>query len=186
MKRSTTHRPEEPRRSSAGFTLIELMVTLTVAAILMAAAIPAMRTFVQNDRQWTQSNSLVMSLNAARSEAIKQDVAGGVIICASTDGATCSGANWSQGWVVINPALPAGTTLMSVPALPTGSTMSEQNALTQVVFRSNGMTTAAAAFTMCDSRGATFARYTQVTLSGRVASSMTPGKALDGTNLACP
>jgi len=188
MKRRSLHCPTRPRSPNAGFTLIELMVTLTVAAILMAVAIPSLQTFVQNDRQWTQANSMVMSLNAARSEAIKQNVPGGVTVCASSDGATCSGASWSQGWVVINPTLPAGTPVMSIPALPTGSTLTEAGAATQVVFQSNGMITAPAllAFKMCDSRGGSYARYLQVSKSGRVASSQTPGHALDGTALACP
>ena len=59
----------------AGFTLIELLVTLTVGGILAAMAVPAFSNFVQNDRQVGQANSLVMSFNYARAEAIKQNLA---------------------------------------------------------------------------------------------------------------
>ncbi len=140
--------------ATCGFTLIELLVTITVAAILTAIALPAMRTFVQNDRQWTQMNALVMSMNAARSEAIKQDVANGVFVCPSANGLTCSNAAgaWGQGWIVVSSA-PGSTPIMSVPAVSTGSTLTEATPLPAVTFLSNGMVAAAAAFTICDSRG---------------------------------
>ncbi|HEY4447872.1 MAG TPA: GspH/FimT family pseudopilin, partial [Steroidobacteraceae bacterium] len=88
-------------RRSAGFTLVELLVTVVVLSILLGLAVPAFRTFMQNDQQWVQQNNLVLALNAARSEAIKQDVFGGVQVCSSTDGATCTGSPWNQGWIVL-------------------------------------------------------------------------------------
>jgi type IV fimbrial biogenesis protein FimT len=182
-----TRNPRFPiaARPDGGFSIIELMVAVTVVGMLAAIAVPAMRSFLQNDRQWTQSSSLVQALNAARSESIKRDAAGGVLVCPSTDGLTCNGTSWAQGWVVVPSAPVAGEgPILSVGALPAGTTLTEVNALPQVVYLSNGMVNAAAAFTMCDARGPTFARYTQVTLSGRVASSL--GKKLDGTALVCP
>jgi type IV fimbrial biogenesis protein FimT len=167
----------------AGYTLIELLVTMSVAAIVAAVAIPSFRSFLQNDRQWTQATNLVVSLNAARSEAIKQDVTGGVSVCASSDGATCNANAWSQGWIVISNA-PNSTPIQSMPALSTGTTLSEASALLQVTYFSNGTVSASAAFTMCDQRGASSARYTQVTTAGRVTSSA--GKKPNGTPLICP
>jgi Tfp pilus assembly protein FimT len=60
-----------------------------------------------------QTNNLLLSLNAARSEAIKNDMTGGVSVCASTGAGnppTCDTANWAQGWIVLpssNPFNPA-------------------------------------------------------------------------------
>ncbi len=56
-----------------GFTLIELMLTLTVAAVLAVLAVPAFREFVANQRVRTASFDLMSMLTMARSEAIKRN-----------------------------------------------------------------------------------------------------------------
>jgi len=186
-------------RRSAGFTLIELLVTVVVLSILLGLAVPAFRTFMQNDQQWVQQNNLVLALNAARSEAIKQDVFGGVQVCSSTDGATCTGTAWNQGWIVLpsvnsfNPAA-APKPLQVIGALPPGMTLNEANGNLSLTFLSSGVLNtgllanpaAPVAFKMCDSRGAAHARYLQVNLMGRVVASPTVGQDLNGLALACP
>jgi len=186
-------------RRSAGFTLIELLVTVVVLSILLGLAVPAFRTFMQNDQQWVQQNNLVLALNAARSEAIKQDVFGGVQVCSSTDGATCTGTPWNQGWIVLpsvnsfNPAA-APKPLQVIGALPPGTTLNEANGNLSLTFLSSGVLNtgllanpaAPVAFKMCDSRGAAHARYLQVNLMGRVVASPTVGQDLNGLALACP
>ncbi len=193
--------PPEHRRATRGFTLIELMVTIVVLCILLGLAIPAFRTFMQNDQQWVQQNGLVLSLNQARSEAIKNDMPGGVQVCSSTDGATCTGTPWNQGWIVLpsvnafNPAA-APKPLQVVGALPAGTTLTEVNGNLTVTFQSNGALNPGlllapganppVAFRMCDVRGATQARYLAVSLMGRVSPAQMPGQDLTGGALACP
>ena len=169
-----------------GFTLVEMMVTVAVAAILMGIAVPAMRGFLQDDRQSTQATSLWMSLNLARSEARKQDVS--VNVCPSNDGLTCNAAGtaWAQGWIVSSTAPATTAAVMKVPALAGSSTLTEATPLTAVTFYSNGMVSVPAAFTFCDSRGAAKARSVEVTLAGRVSISTTIGKRLNGVALTCP
>jgi type IV fimbrial biogenesis protein FimT len=186
-------RPRAPAQS--GFTLMELLITVVCAGILLSLAVPAFRTFMQNDQQWTEQNALVLALNAARSEAIKQDTSGGVQVCASADGTACSGGGWSTGWIALNAAAPAGMqVLQSVGALPTGSTLTEVSGNTSVVFLSNGLINTAAlvnpalpvAFRLCDARGPTQARYLQVNAMGRIVASQTIGKDLSNNALTCP
>ncbi len=87
------------QRTGKGFTLIELMVTLAVAAILLTVGVPSFRATVENNRLTTAANELVSALNLARSEAIKRGVR--VTVCKSADGATCTtSGDWEQGWIV--------------------------------------------------------------------------------------
>ena len=58
------------KRSTSGFTLIELMVTLAVAAILLAIAIPSFNSLLVSSRLTTAANDFVNALAIARSSAI--------------------------------------------------------------------------------------------------------------------
>jgi type IV fimbrial biogenesis protein FimT len=85
---------------SLGFSLIELMITLAIAAIVLAAGVPAFGDLVQDNRLVTQINELVTDLNLARSEAIKQ--AAPVTVCKRNNaGTACNNpGNWQDGWIV--------------------------------------------------------------------------------------
>lgn len=82
-----------------GFTLVELMVTVIVIAIVATVAVPNFARVIESTRLTGYSSELVSALNVARSEAIKRG--GRVGVCASSDEATCSGSDdWSNGWIV--------------------------------------------------------------------------------------
>src|SRR5215472_12564951 len=151
MTRLLTHRDarREHRCATGGFTLIELLVTIVVLSILLGLAVPAFRSLMQNDQQWVQTNNLILSLNAARSEAIKNDTTsvalaggGGAQICTSNDGVACTGTPWSQGWIVraVDPANPRNPPklLQVVGALPAGTTLTEAKNNLSITFLSNG------------------------------------------------
>jgi type IV fimbrial biogenesis protein FimT len=112
---------------ACGFTLLELMMTLAVAAILLTLVAPSYRSMVQNNRAATQTNSLVTALNFARSEAVKRGSR--VSICASSNQTSCSdSSDWATGWIVFTDnsgapdSLDAGDTLLRVAGALTGST----------------------------------------------------------------
>lgn len=87
------------RSAIRGFTLLELMVVLAIAAILMAVAVPSFALLIQKNRLATQTNAFIGDLQFARAEAIKQGQP--VTICASSDGSTCLGTTtWGTGWIV--------------------------------------------------------------------------------------
>lgn len=85
-----------PRRTSYGFTLIELMVTVAIAVIVGTVAIPSFLQVMDNSKLRAQANELVAATMLARTEAIKQNE--NMIFCHSSDGNTCS-VPPASGWV---------------------------------------------------------------------------------------
>ncbi len=81
---------------SKGFTLLELMITLFIVAILFAAAIPSFKDMSTRNRLVTYTNDFIATINLARSEAVRRGSP--VSICSSADGKACGGG-WSDGWV---------------------------------------------------------------------------------------
>lgn len=82
-------------RQRAGFTLVELMVTVAVLAILAMIATPAMQDLIDANRLAGASSDLQASLQLARSEAVRRNSR--VTICPSSNGVACSAAaSWSR------------------------------------------------------------------------------------------
>lgn len=87
--------------SQQGFTLIETIVTMVVAAVLLTIAVPAFRGMILSSRLATLTNEMVRTLNLARQEAIKRGVR--VVMCPSGDAANCiENGQWEQGWIVFS------------------------------------------------------------------------------------
>lgn len=80
-----------------GFTVIELMVTLTVFAIITAIAAPSFRNILKQQEVNGQINTLVSVIYRARSEAIKRNKV--VTVCKSANEQSCGG-RWSDGWLM--------------------------------------------------------------------------------------
>jgi type IV fimbrial biogenesis protein FimT len=102
----------------AGFTLIELIVTLVVAGIVLAIAIPGFQPLIRSNLASTQAGDFMTFLNLARSEAIMRNQS--ITMCRSADGASCSSSgSWDQGWIVfVDPdgdsVVDAGETVLRV------------------------------------------------------------------------
>ncbi|HKR77432.1 MAG TPA: GspH/FimT family pseudopilin [Rhodanobacter sp.] len=77
---------------SHGFTLVEMLVTLAVFAVLMMIAIPSMQPFLQSQSVKNASMDINSTVALARSEAIKRN--------ATVDVTANNAADWSQGWTV--------------------------------------------------------------------------------------
>lgn len=92
--------PSRPTaRGDRGFSLVELMIAIVVASILAAMAVPSFRSTLQRHRLRTSADALQAAVQYARTEAVLR--ATYVSLCASADGATCSGAStYETGWLV--------------------------------------------------------------------------------------
>ncbi|MBB1088048.1 GspH/FimT family pseudopilin [Lysobacter sp. SG-8] len=131
------------RAQVAGFTLVELMITVVVLGVLLALGIPSFRYVSNSARLSTPANELVASLQLARAEAIRRNAR--TALCSSSDGAACAGAGAWQGWIVFvdadrNGAVTAGEEVLKQFTTPASINVTASPALNNGVltFRSDG------------------------------------------------
>ena len=138
MRRCSSITRTGPVRAS-GFTLMELMLTLALGAILMAVAVPMFNGMTANNRLISQSNEFISVVNFARSEAITRNTA--ITLCradAETD-TECStdDEDW-HAWIVRNAAgdvLRAGTVNTFGDLIHVTSDLSDQS----ISFQADGL-----------------------------------------------
>ncbi len=93
-----------PKKMSVqGFTLVELMVTVAITAVLTSLALPSMRQFIGNWQVSNAVNVFMGSMQLARGEAVKRGRT--VRMCRSNNGTSCGTGNnlpggWTSGWIV--------------------------------------------------------------------------------------
>jgi type IV fimbrial biogenesis protein FimT len=86
-------------RESRAFTLLELVITLSVIAILATMGIPTFQKFTQKQAISAAINTLHSDLLLARSRAVYEDAE--VVACPGNIRSGCSGStNWGEGWIV--------------------------------------------------------------------------------------
>lgn len=81
-----------------GVTLLELVVTVTIAAILLTIAVPSFTNLLRDNRVTGVTNELVGAISLARSEATRRN--GSVHVCAANENLDGCGNDWSNGWLV--------------------------------------------------------------------------------------
>lgn len=175
-----------------GFSLVELLVAITVIAILGAIAAPGFLNFVRDNRLSTTTNELIGDMLLARNEAIKRNYP--VVICKTGDATVtnpaCDGtaANpWTQGWIVFVDSnnsgdrdSPGGTleTLVRLHGALTNemtlaplapATASDSDIRNFISFRPSGrpLSFTGGTFMLCDQRGANSAKSLIISETGQ-------------------
>ena len=88
-------------QTSQGFTLIELMVVLAIAAIVLALAAPSFTGTIERNRRESAMTELATTLQLAKAAAASNASRAPVIVCISKDGASCTGGgDWAAGWII--------------------------------------------------------------------------------------
>jgi type IV fimbrial biogenesis protein FimT len=91
-------------RLSAGFTLVELMVTLSLLAIILGFAVPGMQSLITSYRVSTLVNEFSSGLSHTRGEAVNRNMCVSMCISGNTTAAnpTCSTTlnDWRFGWII--------------------------------------------------------------------------------------
>lgn len=160
-------------KPNRGFTLIELMVTIGILAILLAAVAPSFRGLLLDNQAAAQADALVTSLMFARSEAIKRNVP--VVMCRSSSGTDCAGSNWASGWIVFvdadrsgSSAISTGDTIIqTVGKLPASFALTT-GAVSAFTYQPDGSVTTADNFLLCPpDHVSSRARQIQVDATGR-------------------
>lgn len=155
-----------------GFTLIELMITLAVAAILLTVGIPSFSEIIKNNRLSTEINELVTVLNFGRTEAIKRGV--DVTVCKSDTGSSCAG-NWEDGWIAFVDLDDDGVfdvgdgeiVLRVYDGVATGSTLAFPR--NRISYSAQGFAIGfTGTFVLCDDRGSAKGKGLVVSNTGRV------------------
>jgi type IV fimbrial biogenesis protein FimT len=115
MRHSPSRSPSRGRHEAAGFTLVELMITVAVLAIVLAIGVPSFSAMIRRNQLVSTANEISATMNLARMEAIRRNRR--VEICPSTNGTTCSGSNWSR--MIVREAA-AGTLIRDVQIVGNG------------------------------------------------------------------
>jgi type IV fimbrial biogenesis protein FimT len=150
-------------KKHTGFTLIELIVTLAIAAILITIGAPSFRDFIMNNRLVSQANEFAAAVNIARSAAIKQQRNAYIT--------SNSGTNWANGWTVWvdnnGDGAQTASEIIRVTQAFTGNTTFTSGGKTQFRYSPSGLVDGAGTLTLCDSRTAETGRRIDVSAGGR-------------------
>ena len=192
-----------------GFTVIEMIITVTIAAVLVALALPNLSEFLKNNARATNLNTVVAAMNFARSHAVGRTT--NVAVCQSDNQATCTGGGaFGDGFIVFTDAdgavcdLDGADVLLRVftPRLSDdaliGGLRRNGGFITCVRFRPTGMPDQGLQlvsnppfFAYCDDRGDRSARAIAISAGGGARLSLDADDsgvhdAPDGTDLVCP
>jgi type IV fimbrial biogenesis protein FimT len=166
-----------------GFTLIELMVAMTILAIVVVTGLPEFNKFVKDIKLGGMASDLRADVQFARSESIRRNAR--VLVCprstitSSTCATTVTATTWANGWLVCHDvdadgACDAGSTTDPNPTRQRANVVTPlvlSGPAAKVIFFPTGAANAGVSFTM--TAGTTTTRTLTLAPSGSVTSTKT-------------
>ena len=158
-----------------GFTLVEFLAVLAIAALFTTLVIPGYREMIQNNKVVSATNKLSASLQLARMEAVKRGVEVGVCPTANAAFSACgSTGQWSNGWIVFvdedsDDAIDASSDLIKISqGFSTDATVTTTSSI--VTYDASGFSASGATTFTLSASGCTGnnARVLTVSSTGRV------------------
>lgn len=198
------------RSAALGVTLIELLIAVSLIALLLALAGPSFRDLSLDNRQAARLNEFLVALNLARAEAVKRGLRACLCKgsapsgCENTAGGCCdtSAAGWEQGWLVFvdrdrdsNLTAAGGDVLLQRRERLAGemTVRGSHNLQHRVLFNNRGESGSPGTLRFCDSRGASAAKGIVLHSTGRARLAVDRDDPPDGivedgggNNLECP
>lgn len=173
-------------RTYSGFTLYELLVTLALVGIVLAAGLPAFSGTLARQRQAVEINALFHAIHLARKESIVRRKV--VSLCPSADGENCEPTtDWSAGWIMFE-----NSDRDSPPRVDPGEIVLQTHRVSDAVrilanrrgftLRATVLRATNGTFVVCDRRGRTAAKGLVISYTGRPRVAF---ERPDGTSYSC-
>ena len=150
-------RRPRPASRATGYTLVELLAVILIIAIVSAIAFPNFQAMANGNRLTSGTNEVVATLQIARLEAIRRNTR--VVVCSSTDGASCSGAaDWSRMIVFVDAdrdgVVDAGEQVVRDTTVPGPAVVNASSAVSnnRISFRPDGLARAGTSATILNGR----------------------------------
>ena len=164
-------------KSTKGFSLIELVVTLSIAAVLISYALPSIYEIKSNKILKNERDRLMVSFAYARSYAISQQKQ--VVVCPSLSGQSCDNqSKWNQGWIIfddtnMNRVLDSDEILLQFENQMDDSVMATSSIYrSKIRFNNIGFAPGTnVSINFCDRRGPEFAQSLIINNAGRIKQS---------------
>ena len=162
----------QTRKKQSGFTLVELMICIAVAAILCAVSFPALGGLAHSSQSRAAQDAMLATLNLARNTAVTRQRE--IVVCPSSDHVTCDNDIWWQnGWIAFEDTNHDGDHDANEPLLQTSQSLTGMAIATstdrkRLTYRADGATPGSnLTFTFCDLRGPNNATTIVVGNAGR-------------------